>query len=137
MGMDVQIFVCLFTLLLFNFHYTAYRFPIPHGHGVDYCHSEVKRYHIQNSINNNQKDCIQAAEEILSRMDETVDPCEDFYEFACGRFIRNTTVPNDQLEVSMLSRLRNIIKEQVRQSFQGVFTKRKIDLRLEMFYNPK
>lgn len=29
-------------------------------------------------------------------LDRTVDACEDFYQFACGNWIRNTAIPNDQ-----------------------------------------
>lgn len=32
------------------------------------------------------KECAAAAKFILDRMNATVDPCDDFYEFACGKF---------------------------------------------------
>jgi len=36
------------------------------------------------------------AENVLAKLDEGVDPCEDFYLFACGRFINETVIPNDK-----------------------------------------
>src|SRR5689334_15921248 len=32
----------------------------------------------------------------LSAMDKTVDPCEDFYEYACGTWRKNNPIPSDQ-----------------------------------------
>lgn len=33
------------------------------------------------------KECVSAAHELIKNMDDQVDPCEDFYSFACSRFI--------------------------------------------------
>jgi len=40
------------------------------------------------------KGCVKAAAELINSMDETVDPCSDFYNFACGQFIQNTVIPD-------------------------------------------
>jgi hypothetical protein len=38
------------------------------------------------------EDCIMAASTVLSSLDRSVDPCEDFYEFACGGWIKKSIV---------------------------------------------
>ncbi|XP_061777527.1 phosphate-regulating neutral endopeptidase PHEX [Nerophis ophidion] len=40
-------------------------------------------------------ECIEAAGSILSKMDQTVDPCEDFYTFSCGGWLKDNPIPED------------------------------------------
>ncbi|KAM9827870.1 phosphate-regulating neutral endopeptidase PHEX isoform 2-T2 [Neosynchiropus ocellatus] len=40
-------------------------------------------------------ECIEAAGSILSKMDESVDPCEDFYGFACGGWLKENQIPEE------------------------------------------
>lgn len=38
-------------------------------------------------------------EAVVARMDKRVDPCEDFYTFSCGSWVRNTEIPADKTGV--------------------------------------
>ena len=59
------------------------------------------------------KECVTAAAEILRRMDSGVDPCQDFYKFACGGYIEKTVIPDDKSRASMFSDLGDKLNEQV------------------------
>ncbi|KAJ8021701.1 Membrane metallo-endopeptidase-like 1 [Holothuria leucospilota] len=40
--------------------------------------------------------CVKTAAGMLSRMDQTVQPCDDFYRYACGGWTENNVIPEDQ-----------------------------------------
>ena len=37
--------------------------------------------------------CVINAANILKQMDRSVNPCDDFYSFACGGFVKDTVLP--------------------------------------------
>ncbi|XP_056595080.1 phosphate-regulating neutral endopeptidase PHEX isoform X2 [Triplophysa dalaica] len=39
--------------------------------------------------------CIEAAGSILNKMDQSVEPCNDFYQYACGGWLRENPIPED------------------------------------------
>ncbi|XP_028972216.1 phosphate-regulating neutral endopeptidase PHEX isoform X2 [Esox lucius] len=39
--------------------------------------------------------CVEAAGSILSKMDRAVSPCEDFYRFSCGGWLKENPIPED------------------------------------------
>ena len=50
-------------------------------------------------------ECVTAAASIIQRMDESVDPCQDFYSFSCGGFIDNEPIPQEASGVSTMSKM--------------------------------
>ncbi|XP_022169537.1 neprilysin-11-like [Myzus persicae] len=40
--------------------------------------------------------CVNSAVSVINNMDVTVDPCHDFYQFACGKFIKYTIIEDDK-----------------------------------------
>lgn len=76
--------------------------------------------------------CINAAASILNRMDTTIKPCDNFYDFACGKFVKDTlaTIPDDKLTVDMFSsvsdrielQLKAIVNEPIRANESKAFT---------------
>ena len=40
--------------------------------------------------------CITVASSILNAMDSTADPCEDFYQYACGDWVKSHPIPSGQ-----------------------------------------
>ncbi|KAF6035569.1 MME [Bugula neritina] len=44
--------------------------------------------------------CAKAAGNLLEAMDDTVDPCEDFYMFSCGNWLKKNIIPEDKSQYS-------------------------------------
>ncbi|XP_070562167.1 membrane metallo-endopeptidase-like 1 [Ptychodera flava] len=44
---------------------------------------------------------------MAGRMNIEVDPCDDFFEFSCGRWKKRTVIPEDKSEITTLSELIN------------------------------
>ena len=47
--------------------------------------------------------CVKTASDILSNLDDGVNPCKDFYQFACGGFMKRTSIPDDRTRMSSFS----------------------------------
>ncbi|CAB3380230.1 Hypothetical predicted protein [Cloeon dipterum] len=66
----------------------------------------------------NSTECMISANRIINSMDSSVDPCEDFFQFACGGFIKDSSVNHwhqrkilelDSINVLVLERLLKLL----------------------------
>ncbi|XP_061380294.1 endothelin-converting enzyme homolog isoform X1 [Danaus plexippus] len=49
--------------------------------------------------------CIYTASEVIRALDETQDPCEDFYDFACGGWLKNNPIPEGKSSWGIFSKI--------------------------------
>ena len=40
--------------------------------------------------------CVQAGSRIKANLNESVDPCQDFYQFSCGNWLRSNVIPSGE-----------------------------------------
>ncbi|CRK97823.1 CLUMA_CG011199, isoform A, partial [Clunio marinus] len=81
--------------------------------------AETATYKSKN--NNGKKDdiclspgCVHAASKMLEQMDRTIEPCDDFYNFACGQYLEETIIPDDKVSVNAFSVISDKLQEQLR-----------------------
>lgn len=51
--------------------------------------------------------CIKAADYLIESIDESADPCENFFQFVCGTWVKNTRIPDDAGAQNTFNLLRN------------------------------
>ncbi|CAF0828341.1 unnamed protein product [Adineta steineri] len=50
--------------------------------------------------------CVKAANYLIESLDESAQPCEDFYQFVCGTWIKNNRIPDDSNVANTFNLLR-------------------------------
>lgn len=58
--------------------------------------------------------CLQAAKSIQSRIDPSIDPCDNFYEFACGTFSKNAVILDELTANNSINTINTRIREQIK-----------------------
>lgn len=57
------------------------------------------------------KVCQAESANIQSKIDKSISPCDDFYQFACGQY--NPDIPSEKSEISQFSVLQDKLEEQL------------------------
>lgn len=64
-------------------------------------------------------ECIEAAGSILSKMDRTVNPCQDFYMFSCGGWLRENPIPEDSSSYGIYPWLRQNVDVKLKELLEA------------------
>lgn len=60
------------------------------------------------------KECIHTASTVLRKIKPDVEPCDNFYEFACGSYIEEENIPDDKVSISTFSVISDKLQEQLK-----------------------
>lgn len=79
-----------------------------------------KIFHIEYADPNNN--FLNLASEILERMNNSVNPCDDLYEFMCGTYSKNAQIPEDESSLSSIKESRKIVQKRLKTSIESEIT---------------
>ena len=63
--------------------------------------------------------CIKLSHMLNQNMDLASDPCEDFYQFTCGKYLERTVIPEDKGSYGAFAEARDILEKDARQLMEG------------------
>uniref|UniRef100_A0A8D8PUY9 Endothelin-converting enzyme 1 n=1 Tax=Cacopsylla melanoneura TaxID=428564 RepID=A0A8D8PUY9_9HEMI len=81
----------------------------------DVMHADLKTQIFNNLADHSSlcldEKCVRTAATILASVDTRVDPCEDFYQFTCGSWIKHNPIPDAKASWSMFNILDLLFKQ--------------------------
>ncbi|KAH7675895.1 Protein NEP-22, partial [Aphelenchoides avenae] len=58
--------------------------------------------------------CIQeAADQLLRGLDFSVDPCDDFYQFTCAKYLKNTPIPKGRSRIGTYDEAQEVVNDAI------------------------
>lgn len=58
--------------------------------------------------------CVKSAASVLANMDDSAEPCDDFYQFACGKFTRDARMDDDKTSRTTYNAVNDMLVKKVR-----------------------
>ena len=65
------------------------------------------------------KGCVKAAANLINSMDEAVNPCDDFFQFACGKYMEQTSIPDHKSSYGTFAKVRETLEVRLRRLFES------------------
>lgn len=62
-----------------------------------------------------------SAARVLADIDTTVDPCDNFYEFSCGKWIKKAIIPEDRSSINKFGELRDDVDATVKCKIHALY----------------
>ncbi|KAL3280923.1 hypothetical protein HHI36_004150 [Cryptolaemus montrouzieri] len=59
-------------------------------------------------------ECMRTSVQILDSLDYSVDPCDDFYMFVCGNYLRTNFIPEDKTEIDSFAKIEDLLSHKLR-----------------------
>lgn len=66
---------------------------------------EDQKDRTEGALECSSKGCMQAAAALKENLNESTNPCEDFFEYSCGAWIRNNPIPSSRISISTFEKL--------------------------------
>ncbi|CAB3381762.1 Hypothetical predicted protein [Cloeon dipterum] len=60
------------------------------------------------------EECMASAALVMQNMDLNADPCEDFYQYACGRFSESNPIVGDSLDINLFNLKRKKLDQEIK-----------------------
>lgn len=64
-------------------------------------------------------ECKMFGKQLKQMINESVDPCDDFYEFVCGKYSRSERIDDDEVSTGLLEKADQSVQELLREHLSG------------------